>query len=180
MASCPKCNYQTLSPTLLAEGLSAKACGSCSGALVDLLAYRAWADRAGIDITDDSHLRTVETDDTSEAILCPNCSAIMTKFRFSAETENRLDFCANCDAVWLDAGEWNQLQDLGLRERLGSVFTEPWQRHVREEIAEDKREALLRRRFGEDFARLSEMREWVQAHPKYESIMAWLRDHDDN
>ena len=179
MATCPKCS-RTFSPTLLAEGLSAKGCKSCGGALVDLLAYRAWADRAGIEAdTQNEGAAAVEIDDTRQAISCPNCSAVMTKYRLSASADNKLDFCANCDEVWLDGGEWNQLQNLGLRRTLGAVFTEPWQRRLRREMAEDSRESVLRRRFGADFERISEFREWVQEHPQYERILAWLRDRSD-
>lgn len=179
MARCPKCS-RPFSPTLLAEGLSAKGCKSCGGALVDLLAYRAWAERAGIDAsTDTKSGSAVAVDDTSQAISCPNCSAVMIKYRLSASADNKLDFCANCDEVWLDAGEWNQLADLGLRRTLGAVFTAPWQRHLREEIAERSRESLLRERFGGDFERISEIRAWIQGHPQCEYILAWLRDRGD-
>lgn len=174
MATCPKCS-RTFSPTLLAEGLSAKGCKTCGGALVDLLAYRAWAERAGIEAARRNDTATV-IDDTSQAIACPNCSAIMTKYRLSAAADNKLDFCANCDEVWLDGGEWSQLEDLGLRRKLGAVFTEPWQKRLREEMAEDSRESVLRERFGEDYERIAEIRAWIRAHPQYEYILAWLGD----
>ena len=174
MTACPKCEEAELSPTLLAAGLSARACGSCEGALVDLLAYRAWSDQAGIDGAQASD--SVEIDDTRQAISCPNCSAVMTKFRLAAAADNRLDFCAHCDAAWLDGGEWQQLENLGLRRQLGSVFTQPWQRRIREEISGQSREEVLRQRFGQDYDRIAEIRDWVQRHPQYEYILAWLGD----
>lgn len=180
MASCPKCKNRSLSPTLLADGLPAKACKACGGTLVDLLAYRAWAEQSGIDAANSSGRSEAEVDDTSQAISCPHCGAVMTKFRLSASAANRLDFCSNCDEAWLDRGEWKQLEDMGLRRSLGSVFTEPWQRHVREEIAEHSRESALRQRFGADFERISEFRSWAQGHPRYEFILAWLRDRGES
>lgn len=180
MANCPKCSGRKLSPTLLADGLSSKVCASCGGVLVDLLAYRAWADQAGLDSAGAGTPGAVEIDDTRQAISCPNCSAIMTKFRLAATADNKLDFCGNCDEVWLDGGEWQQLDDLGLRESLGSVFTEPWQRRVGAEIAEQSRESVLRRRFGEDFERIAEIRAWIQAHPQYDHILPWLGDRGDS
>lgn len=176
MADCPRCRGRALAPTLLAAGLSAKGCSNCGGALVDLLAYRAWAEHAGAGEPGSGANTSIEIDDTGAAISCPNCSAIMTKFRPAASAANKLDFCSNCDEVWLDAGEWKQLEDLGLREKLGTVFTEPWQRHVREELAELSREAVLRRRFGSDFERIADVRKWVLNHPQREYILAWLAD----
>ena len=176
MTSCPKCRGRALSPTWLAEGLSAKGCQACGGTLVDLLAYRAWAHQKGVDTVSAGSASGVAIDDTKQAIPCPNCDAVMTKFRLAASADNKVDFCSNCDEVWLDGGEWQQLEDLGLRQNLGSVFTEPWQRHVRAGIADQAHESLLRERFGGDFGRIAEFRAWVVQHPEYERIMAWLRD----
>ena len=174
MANCPKCPNRSLSPTLLAPGLSAKGCQSCRGTLVDLLAYRAWAEQSGIDAAEVSSASSIKIEDTSQAIACPHCGSVMIKYRVSASAKNRLDFCARCDKAWLDGGEWTQLHDLGIRENLGSVFTEPWQRRVHSDLAEQSKEAMLRQKLGEEFGRLAELRAWLQNHPDREYILAWL------
>ena len=102
----------------------------------------------------------------------------MTKFRVNASAENKLDFCAHCDEVWLDSGEWQQLEDLGLRRSLGSIFTDPWQQHIRAEASGRAHESWLREQFGEDFERIARFRSWVREHPQREKILAWLTDRD--
>lgn len=161
---------------MLADGLSAKGCAACGGALIDLLAYRAWADQKGIDAVTANTTGGADVEDTKHAISCPNCSAVMTKFRLDASADNKLDFCAQCDEVWLDSGEWQQLENLGLRKSLGAVFTEPWQHHIRAEILQHAHESWLREQFGDDFDRVADFRAWVQEHPQYEKILAWLRN----
>ena len=190
MTGCPKCRGRALSPVILDENLPAKGCKACGGVLLDLLAYRLWADRKGVDSVESgatsatgvatnamsSAASAQEVADTTQAIPCPNCTAVMTKFRVVASAGNKLDYCPQCDEVWLDSGEWQQLEDLGLRRSLGSVFTEPWQRHVRAEISEKMHESRLREWFGADYDRVADFRAWAQAHPSYEKILAWLRD----
>lgn len=179
MSDCPKCSKRALTPTLLAPGLSAKGCHSCSGVLVDLLSYRAWADQKGIDSVEDVSATVREIEDTENAISCPNCSSVMIKYRLSKSADNMLDFCERCDVTWLDGGEWGQLSDVGLQHSLGTVFTEPWQRKVRSELSQQIRESVLRERFGQDYERLKEFRDWLHSHPKFESILAWIGNRND-
>jgi Zn-finger nucleic acid-binding protein len=180
MASCPKCQTPTLMPTMLSGGLSVKGCSRCGGVLVDLLAYRAWADQRGIDVAGAPRPSAGLVDDTSRAIACPNCAAVMIKYRIASEAGNKLDYCANCDEVWLDGGEWQQLEDLGLQLNLGTLLTEPWQRRVRHEAAARTRDARLREQLGADFARIAEFREWLNRHPQRARIAAWLADPGDD
>jgi len=179
MSACPKCSVRKLVPTLLAPGLPSKSCHSCGGVLVDLLSYRAWADQRGIDSVENKSAAAREIEDTENAVACPNCSSVMVKYRMSKTTNNRLDFCEKCDVTWLDGGEWDQLSDVGLQHSLGTVFTQPWQRKIRQELAEQLREEVLRQRFGEDYERIKEFRSWVQDHPKYELILAWLGNREN-
>ncbi|MEM9056547.1 MAG: hypothetical protein AAGD86_03670 [Pseudomonadota bacterium] len=98
----------------------------------------------------------------------------MTKFRVSPEAENRLDYCGMCDAAWLDGGEWNQLEDMGLRANLGSVFSEPWQRRLREADVSRLNESTLRERFGADYDRIVNFKRWLQGRPDRQEILGWI------
>jgi len=102
----------------------------------------------------------------------------MTKYRLSSSVDNKLDYCANCDVAWLDDGEWGQLDNMGLRMNLGTVFTQPWQRRVREDQVKQLRNLSLQEKFGQDFSRLSEFRSWLLAHPQYAEILAWFGNRD--
>lgn len=159
---------------MIAEGLSARGCQRCDGALVDLVTYRSWAEQQGIDTIDTVGKSETAVDDSRSAVLCPHCERIMTKFRVSSETDNRLDFCNHCDVAWLDRGEWNQLQEMGLRSHLGSVFSEPWQRRVRESTSMRLSEQHLEARFGDDFDRIRAFKTWLESRPDRDDIVGWL------
>ncbi|MEO0424678.1 MAG: zf-TFIIB domain-containing protein [Pseudomonadota bacterium] len=179
MANCPKCKHRVLLPTVLTAGLSARGCKGCRGAMVDLVAYRAWSDHQGIDAVRTEGGADIAVDDTAKAVLCPNCDKLMLKFRVSPDTENRLDYCAGCDAAWLDGGEWQQLEHMGLRANLGSVFSEPWQRRVREGEVSRMQAATLRERFGERHDYLIAFKRWLQTQPDRHEIVGWLATPDD-
>ena len=174
MASCLKCKNSSLLPTKLSSGLTARGCKKCDGVLVDLVAYRAWAEQQGIDTIAPTGSVSTQVEDSPQAMLCPNCVRIMTKFRLSADADNRLDFCNHCDVAWLDSGEWNQLQEMGLRSHLGSVFSEPWQRRVRESRSMRINEEHLRERFGVDFERIKDFKNWLMSRPDRDDIVGWI------
>jgi Zn-finger nucleic acid-binding protein len=179
MPSCPKCQTHSLTATLLAPGLPARECGSCRGVLIDLLAYRAWAEQNGGDSgAGEDRATPAGIDDTSRAIACPRCAGLMTKYRPSALSDNRLDYCAHCDTAWLDGGEWAELADLGLRRSLGRIFTEPWQRRLHEGTVRQSRQRRLRERLGDDYAQIAQFRAWALEHPRYADILAWIADRD--
>lgn len=178
MATCPKCEEHALSPTLIEAGLSARGCGTCEGLLVDLVGYRAWSDQQGIDTMAINEGVTADIADTKKAVLCPNCLRIMTKFRVSTHAENRLDFCGHCDVAWLDGGEWGQLQAMGLRAHLGSIFSAPWQRRLQESQSHRMNEQSARERFDDDYDQINEFRLWLSERPDRDEIIGWIAHSD--
>src|SRR5688572_17224366 len=114
MAQCPQCADSTLVHTMLAENLAAYSCGRCLGTLVSLVAYRAWRESSGrgrLPTAPDA-IPDVDPPDSIGAKKCPKCRSLMSKYRISAEKHNRLDYCAHCEEVWLDDGEWQLVESL--------------------------------------------------------------------
>jgi Zn-finger nucleic acid-binding protein len=177
MVNCPNCSSKPLKPTLLDDRLPAYGCASCSGALLSLIAFRAWGETQGIGTVPvhQSEL-SITTDDTRKAITCPKCSAIMTKYDVSATVSNHLDYCASCEEVWLDNGEWKLLADLNMQKHLGTIFTQPWQRRVAKDTATNAREARLKKKFGEEYEKFDELRVWLATHPHRSEVLALLQE----
>ena len=176
MASCPQCESTGLRHTLLAEHLPAHGCDACSGILLSLVAYRNWresnpaaSDEASA--TDDA----VAVEDSANAKGCPKCRGIMTKYRISSDVDNRVDFCARCEDVWLDDGEWELLEGLASSGHLTKIFTQPWQRKIREDLSEANHAARLADRLGDDWDRFSKFESWLQDHDAKGQILAYLQ-----
>ena len=171
---CPCCNTENLKATKLEAGLSAMGCPQCQGALVSLLYYRDWTERdEPVATTEDVSAEAVN--DSHAALSCPKCGKLMTKYRIDGCQNNRLDLCASCDEAWLDGGEWELLKSLELSHLMPKVFTEQWQRKLREQALELSREERLANKIDPaDLERAKQMREWLKDHPNKTDIIFYL------
>jgi Zn-finger nucleic acid-binding protein len=175
---CPKCKNPDLHPTKMEQGLSAMGCNECQGTFISLLYYRDWAERFGVATTDSEQAEEVQAEDvenTHAAMGCPKYSRIMTKYRISSEHDNRLDLCANCDEAWLDKGEWSLLKRLNLGSKIPAVFTEQWQRQVRQQVTEESRRQRFVDMLGDDIVKEADsVREWLKDSPQRAQILLYL------
>ena len=173
---CPVCKAPELRPTMIEELLPAMGCEKCKGTLVSLLYYRHWAENHKPQIDSGSLATLAEVPaDTTNAIRCPKCERIMTKYRLSGTVANRLDVCPSCDESWLDGGEWELLEQLQLSDKLPSVFTDTWQRKIRKEGSERMRQDILRKTIGDaDATKVESLRSWLRNHPWKSTILTYL------
>ena len=164
---CPKCRTADLKPTKLEDGLPAMGCNDCGGSLLSLLYYRDWAERHHPTASEDEVKGDVSQDaDAKTALACPKCSKLMTKFLVSGEYTNRIDLCSSCDEAWLDGGEWQMLKSLELADKLPKVFTDQWQRNIRNQKMEAMKLERLKKVVGEEDADKAEaIRSWLLSHP---------------
>lgn len=173
---CPVCKTPDLRPTMIEELLPSMGCGQCKGALVSLLYYRHWAEhhKPQQDTSSPATLAEVPAD-TTTALRCSKCQRIMTKYRLSGMVANRLDVCNGCDEAWLDGGEWQLLEQLHLSDKLPNVFTDTWQRKLRQEGSERLRQDILRRTIGDqDATKVESLRAWLNDHPAKSTILTYL------
>ena len=161
---------------MLAEGFAAYSCGKCLGTLVSLVAYRAWRDRgtSGVMKNVPPAVPDIDTPDSIGAKNCPKCRSLMSKYRISAGKTNRLDYCAHCEEIWLDEGEWELVESLATAGEFTKVFTQAWQYAVRSEVSQAMEEQRLRDLLGQDYERLAQFVEWLQTQPAKQEILARL------
>ena len=175
---CPHCQTAELKPTMIEEYLPAMGCGTCHGSLVSLLYYRHWAEtQKPAPQTPEAAKRvtTLETTETTKAIMCPKCSRLMTKYKLAGGVSNRVDVCASCDEAWLDGGEWELLEELQLTHKMPAIFTDAWQRRIREQLTEETRRSILTRLIGEEgTARVEEFKAWLGRSAHKSHILTYL------
>ncbi|HLA31771.1 MAG TPA: zf-TFIIB domain-containing protein [Pseudomonas sp.] len=172
---CPACRTTTLQPTKLDDGLLAHGCGQCSGALVSLLYYRDWAERQPQSEEPALQAEVEGVNESRQALTCPKCAKLMSKFQISGTRGNRLDLCGSCDEAWLDGGEWQLLKALELSHKMPSIFTEAWQRKVRQQACEEARRQRFGRLLGEQaVARADEIRDWLKDHPQRRELLFYI------
>jgi len=175
---CPKCKSIDLHPTKMEQGLSGMGCNECKGVFVSLLYYRDWAERflaTEAESEQAEEINSEEVENTHNAMSCPKCSRIMTKYRVSSEHDNRLDLCANCDEAWLDKGEWSLLKSLNLGSKMPLVFTEQWQKQVRQQVSEESRRQRFIDLAGNDaIEEADKVRQWLKEEPQRVHILQYL------
>ena len=180
MALCPQCDDSVLVHTMLTDNLAAYSCGKCLGTLVSLVAYRAWRDnapRAALKVTPAAV--QIDAPDSIGAKKCPKCRSLMSKYRISAEKQNRLDYCPHCEEIWLDEGEWELVEGLAISGEFTKVFTQAWQYAVRAGLTSAMEEQRLRELLGADYERFAQFAEWLRAQPARQEILAQLQRRRD-
>jgi Zn-finger nucleic acid-binding protein len=174
MALCPQCDDSVLVHTMLTEGLAGHSCGKCLGTLVSLVTYRAWRERQPRGAAASTPAAVADAADSIGAKKCPKCRSLMSKYRISADRQNRLDYCPHCEEIWLDDGEWELVESLVTAGDFARVFTQAWQYSVRAGVTAAMQEQRLRELLGGDYERVNRFAEWVNAQPARTEILGFL------
>lgn len=169
---CGCAAHTELSPCELAPGLTGLHCTSCGSHMLMLDDYRAWRSKAP---TPTTTAATTTAEDNS-ARHCPACTRLMQRYRVGSTPDFRVDRCIACQAIWFAGGEWQALLAAGLGTRLEEITTDAWQRQLQADDLRKGREAVLRQRHGAaTMDELARIRQWLQAQPERDELIALLR-----
>jgi len=178
---CPVCKTTDLYPAKLADGLPGFYCSSCEGQLIEILNYRHWCEQTSNNIKEQNSPGLNEPQDSSNALICPQCHKLMTKFGISGKTTNKLDLCSNCGRFWVDGGEWNLIKALNLDTHLTKVFNEPWQKAIRAERALLEKDNVLQKLLSkEDYQQLKRIKDWIDKQPCKKQITEYINQEKQN
>lgn len=171
-------NQQDLQKQDIAPGLAALVSPVDGGIWLDLATYQRWLQRR-VENEDEALPDTGSeplAETSPQALFCPQCGALLQKYRLSSEHSARLDRCTPCHSVWIDAAEWAALVRTGSTHSLLQVLSDAGQRSIREAETRQRQHARYRERFGvDDFARLQATRDWLNAHPQRAELLAYLQ-----
>jgi Zn-finger nucleic acid-binding protein len=177
---CPVCKRPSLERTLLEAGLAAYRCAGCEGTWMPSDLYWEWRKRQSEDLPE---LPPAEGDldvqDTGEARLCPRCRHLLLPYRVGHGIPFTLDHCHQCNGVWCDRAEWEELRARNLHDNLHQMFSSPWQSRVRAEEHRMALEQIYSAKFGpEDYRELRRIKDWLYRHPQQMALLAYLNDPD--
>ncbi len=177
---CPVCKQELLQRTTLESNLPAYQCAGCAGIWLQSNDYLAWLKAQGTAQPSKAAGEIpVPTWDLPTLKLCPDCKRIMLRFKILPNVDFYLDRCSHCNGVWFDKNEWEVLVARNLHDKVNQFFTEPWQLHVREEEAHSALDKFYSQKFGAaDYAKLQEIRGWLQTHPLRAMFLAYLQADD--
>jgi Zn-finger nucleic acid-binding protein len=178
--TCPVCKTVMLEGALLERGLRAARCGMCVGVWIAAGDYQEWRRQGGTEQGGgEDEGAAIEAQDVNVAKICPFDGHILLRYKIGRGISFSLDRCNTCNGVWLDPNEWDVLKRHGLHAELSSIFTDVWQRRVRQEERRRAIEAIYVDKLGvEDYAEIRRVRAWIQGHPQRLALLAYLTDED--
>lgn len=177
---CPVCKTKQCKPIELGDNLKAASCEACGGHWISHQNYSAWLKRHG-DTLPEKPFSEVEFDvnDIRDAKLCPDCNQILLKYKVGHGLDFFVDHCPSCGGVWLDANEWNALQDKNLHDEIHKIFSTSWQSQIRGDQMARKLDQVYENRLGsESYEKAKDIRHWIHSHPQKQVILAFLADDD--
>ena len=174
---CPVCKDQVMSNQQLEDNLSAHTCGQCSGKWIASYQYWKWKEVSGKSLSASETIQSSELslEDDTVAKLCPECGHFLRHFPIGHGIEFGLDRCGNCGGMWFDANEWEVLKGKNLHDDVHKIFSEIWQRQIRDQEHQAAMEAFYKEKFGEDgYRKAQEIKDWIDAHPHKAELRAFL------
>jgi Zn-finger nucleic acid-binding protein len=173
--NCPVCKNIDLHSTSISQGLSASKCSNCSGHWLAFSDYLSWQQCSGkIDPQDDTN---VQIDDTLDALICPCCTKILSKYRVNSTVAFVIDQCGTCSGIWLDQNEWVAITQENLAHKMHLIFTGHWQKNIKRKLSEKRKNEIYLNKFGEEnFKRLNDIKLWLSEEVQYDAMLAYLND----
>jgi len=174
--NCPACeSTRSLTIAELAPGLSSYQCPNCLGNWVRLEQYTRWRERAPNPEATPLSSTATAAEPPAKLRRCPDCSYTLARYRVASDATFVLDRCRKCHGVWFDRDEWQLVEARGLALRLADVFSDEWQRDIRQKEQAASIERMFEQRLGsEELARAREARDWINGHPKKSELLAYL------
>jgi Zn-finger nucleic acid-binding protein len=177
------CKKAELHPSSYDGQLPINVCHACGGAWLRANDYAYWLKTQSpgkydlVQAAEITHRFPVS--DSNQAAICPDCGHLLRSYQIASSIDFHLDRCGNCNGIWLDKNEWEALKAADLHDEVYRFFTQPWQKHIQDEVTARKLDEMYQERFGDlDYERIKEIRNWLQGHPKQNLLLAYLLDHD--
>ncbi len=174
---CPVCKNCSLRAQEIDPGLTSSHCPDCGGRWIASYQYWKWREKTGKSLAEKPTEAGIKppVKDSAAAKLCPECGHFLRRFPVGHGIEFTLDRCGNCGGTWFDANEWETLKSRNLHDDVHKIFSEIWQKQIRDEAHQATMETFYRQKFGDDgYQKAKSMKAWIQSHPHQAELRAFL------
>ncbi len=174
---CLACKSESVFEKVIEEKLKVNECKDCGGQWLPSAQYYPWLERHGQILPEVQYSEvTYEVIDSQNAKLCPDCGRILLRFKVGHGLQFSLDHCSNCNGVWFDKNEWKALVSRNLHDELPRIFSTEWQKHIRKEERAKYYEEVYSSKFGDQYNRIKEFKQWLEELDLKPAILAFLSD----
>lgn len=179
---CPKHRVFNLQKSSIADNqLSTYCCPHCSGHWINIEDYENWQLEHGRDssspdtILENQDLEAKIPVSDQKAGLCPECQRYLTRTIIPLKTPFSVERCSSCNGVWLDAGKWDILTQLGLESDIEKLFLKPWQANLRQKLKDQKEREIITEKLGSELAdKVFAMATELENHPSGDCGLSYL------
>ena len=173
---CPVCKDYRLVAEEVEQGLVSRDCPSCKGRWIGSYHYWKWHEVSGKSLAAvPPQDEALSVDDSTGAKLCPECGHFLRRYPVGRGVDFGLDRCGNCGGMWFDRNEWETLKSRSLHDDVHKIFSEIWQRQIRDEARQAAMEAFYKDKFGDDdYQKAIAIKHWLNAHPHASTLRAFL------
>ncbi len=117
---CPKCSAEM--EKILQGGIEIDRCSGCKGIWFDLLEREKLAQLEGSERIDAGDPEIGENHDRVDRVDCPTCHTQMIRMVDAVQPHIWYEACESCGGLFLDAGEFTDLKERTLLDRLRDLF----------------------------------------------------------
>jgi hypothetical protein len=165
--------------TQLDDGLMAYRCAESGGYYLPSTCYMRWLSQQPAitpHMPQSGEQQQPQQADVPTARICPESGTIMTRYKVGHGFTFTIDRSIT-GGIWLDAGEWEALRSRNFHDELNRVFTQSWQRTIRDTEVQQSRRKRMEDRFGTDLlGRIDALKTELQSHPNREELIAYLSE----
>lgn len=174
--NCPACKTLSLTTKILEENLKVRHCSNCAGHWLSAQDYWQWLEKHGETLPEKASTDLpLQVTDQPEVKFCIDCRGLMLKYRVGHGTNFYLDRCSKCGGVWFDRNEWESLRQRNLHDEIHQIFSDAWQRQIRQGELKRVVENAYRTTLGdEDYTQAMQIKDWITHHPQAQAIMSLL------
>lgn len=172
----PENLHVQLEPKEIEPGLNAYVCPESGGVWIPLQSYFAWREhQTEKPVLEKQSYALMPADDSKRrALICPESGKMLLRYKVGHGLNFHVDRSPATGGVWLDKGEWEALKSKNLHTQLHLIFTASYQKQIRSEEYEQSLKSHFEERFGPDFRRVEEFKDWLLSYPRRRDIIAYL------
>ena len=175
---CPNCEKHSLKRHEIEPKLTGLSCEKCQGEWLNTFQYLLWKDIQEESQKISSEHVSIDTNDVQKIKHCPECNILMSRYKVGKDLNFTIDRCETCRGVWFDKQEWEAIKSKNLHTQIHFIFSDWWQKQIREEEVESSRSKRLTKLLGEDgFEKLASFKEWLLSQKGQKEALGYLNIH---
>ncbi|MCK5726663.1 MAG: zf-TFIIB domain-containing protein [Thiotrichaceae bacterium] len=160
--NCPNCSSVTLKASQIEPQLISQQCPQCEGHWIRLAHYIDWVKSQTIEQAVVEEIDVEVEPNMTTPLICPKTQEPLIPFSVTSDIKHQLHWGQTSKSFWLDKGEWQQMQEKRVADKLTDVFSTERQSQLAPLQQQLNREHLIINAIGkENYSRLKLVRTWL-------------------